>query len=69
MALAAAQTGVVLMLRERRGAPGRRLPSLDRAAPPVYLCHQGVLIVTVAAAATLGGAPAPGLLSARPAPR
>jgi hypothetical protein len=62
VALAAAQIGAFLLIR-RPGAT-RRLPSLERAALPIYLTHQSVLIVVVAASAALPGAPVPGLFTA-----
>ena len=42
--------------------------SLNRAALPIYLGHQSVLVITTAAATALLGAPAPGLLTAPAGP-
>jgi hypothetical protein len=64
VALAAAQIGAYLMVRERWPAADGRPGSLERAALPVYLCHQSVLIVVVAAAAVLPVPAVPGLLTA-----
>ncbi len=63
VALAATQIGAYLLVRHQRPAGAPRLPSLGRAALPIYLCHQSVLIVVVAAAAALPGPPVPGLLT------
>ena len=82
VALAAVQIGVFLMVRARFGGrrPGaeqgtRRgragtawwIAGLNRAALPIYLTHQSVLIVVAAAAALLGPS-APGLLTAPDGP-
>jgi Acyltransferase family len=80
LALAAAQIGVLLVVRARlSGAPGRdaggrggtgmcpAVEVLNRAALPIYLKHQSVLIL-VAAAAALVGPTAPGLLTAPDGP-
>ncbi len=64
VALAAAQIGAGLMLRGRPLPRIATLASLDRAALPVHLTHQGVLVVVVAATSVLPGAPVPGLLTA-----
>lgn len=68
VALAAAQIGAFLLLRHRRTKrprPDRHTrASLERAALPIYLAHQSVLIVVVAASAALPGPPVPGLFTA-----
>ncbi|HEV8567083.1 MAG TPA: acyltransferase [Actinoplanes sp.] len=80
LALAAAQIGVLLLVRARLSrAPGRdpgggrgrtglwpAVAALNRAALPIYLKHQSVLILVAAAAALIG--PAPGLLTAPDGP-
>jgi peptidoglycan/LPS O-acetylase OafA/YrhL len=79
LALAAAQIGVLLLVRARlsgaagrdpvgRGGTGlwRAVAALNRAALPIYLKHQSVLILVAAAAALIG--PAPGLLTAPDGP-
>jgi hypothetical protein len=80
VALAAAQIGVLLLVRARLSrAPGRdpgggrgrtglwpAVAALNRAALPIYLKHQSVLILVAAAAALIG--PAPGLLTAPDGP-
>jgi hypothetical protein len=62
VALAVAQIGVVLLVRARLSRPARPVALLNRAALPVYLSHQSVLLA-VAAAATLLHPRMPGLLS------
>jgi hypothetical protein len=65
VALALAQIGVFLLVRDRlAGAPGRLVGSLNRAALPVFLSHQSVLIAVAATATAILGRPAPGLLTA-----
>jgi hypothetical protein len=70
VALAAAQIGVFLLWRGRNPgagligpARGRWIASLDRAALPIYLCHQSVLVTVVAVTSCTAG-PVPGLLTA-----
>ena len=79
VALAAAQIGVFLVVRGRLGngrpGPGGRagtgpwpaIAALNRAALPIYLQHQSVLILVTAAAALICPA-APGLLTAPDGP-
>jgi hypothetical protein len=80
LAVAAAQIGVLLVVRARlSGAPGREaggrggtgmwpaVEVLNRAALPIYLQHQSVLILVTAAAALIRPA-APGLLTAPDGP-
>ena len=65
IALALAQIGVFLLVRERlSGSPGRLVGSLNRAALPIFLSHQSVLIAVTATASAILGRPAPGLLTA-----
>jgi hypothetical protein len=69
VALAVAQIGVFLLIRTPRSArTGGLVVSLNRAALPVYLGHQSVLVIITAAATALLGAPAPGLLTAPTGP-
>ena len=65
IALALAQIGVFLLVRERlSGSPGRLVGSLNRAALPIFLSHQSVLIAVTATASAILSRPAPGLLTA-----
>jgi hypothetical protein len=65
VALALAQIGVFLLVRDRLSRTPRRLvSSLNRAALPIYLAHQSVLIAVAATVSALAGLPAPGLLTA-----
>jgi hypothetical protein len=65
IALAAVQIGVFLMVRERvrRFCERPAIAGLNRAALPIYLSHQSVLVV-VAGAVALVAPKAPGLLTA-----
>jgi hypothetical protein len=65
IALATAQIGVFLMVREpaRRFCGRPAIAGLNRAALPIYLSHQSVLVV-VAGAVALVAPKAPGLLTA-----
>jgi hypothetical protein len=67
VALAVAQIGVVLLIRARLTRPSRPVALLNRAALPVYLTHQSVLLAVTAAAALLHPR-MPGLLSAPDGP-
>jgi hypothetical protein len=68
VALAVLQIGVFLLWRDRGGAllrpRGRLIASLDRAALPIYLCHQSVLVAVVAITSPDAAKPVPGLLTA-----
>ena len=65
VALALAQIGVFLLFRHRlTGTPGRLVGSLNRAALPIFLSHQSVLIAVAAVASAILGRAAPGLLTA-----
>jgi hypothetical protein len=64
VALAAAQIGAYLVLRDRVPARAGHGGSPGRVGLPVYLLHQSVLVVVVAAASMLPGPPVPGLLTA-----
>ena len=70
VALAATQIGLFLLLRRATARPPhRRAPraarrSLDRAALPIYLTHQSVLVAVAATASMMAGPGVPGLLSA-----
>jgi hypothetical protein len=64
VALALAQIGAFLLVRDRlSGPPGRLAGSLNRAALPIFLGHQSVLIAVAATASAIAGQPAPGLLT------
>jgi hypothetical protein len=65
IALATVQIGVFLMVRPRLRRLGETpaIAGLNRAALPIYLSHQSVLVVVTAAAALVAPA-APGLLTA-----
>ena len=67
VALAAAQIGVFLMLRPRLRRASDAVRAINRAALPIYLGHQSVLVV-VACTAALVGSGAPGLLTAPDGP-
>jgi hypothetical protein len=67
VALAVAQIGVVLLLRRRITRATRPVAALNRAALPVYLTHQSVLVGVTAAAAALHPR-TPGLLTAPDGP-
>ena len=69
VALAVAQIGIFLLVREPllRRRPGRLVTAINRAALPIYLGHQSVLIA-VTAAVTLAAPTAPGLLTAPDGP-
>lgn len=66
VALAVAQIGIFLLLRRAFARAGRTRPvrSLNRAALPIYLGHQSVLLAVAAAAALVLPGPAYGLLTA-----
>jgi len=65
VALALAQIGVFLLIRHRlTGTPGQLVGSLNRAALPIFLSHQSVLIAVAAVASAILGRAAPGLLTA-----
>jgi hypothetical protein len=65
VALALAQIGVFLMVRDRLNrTPGRLVTSLNRSALPIFLSHQSVLIAVTATASAILAQPAPGLLTA-----
>jgi Acyltransferase family len=65
VALALAQIGVFLLVRNRLSGPPRPFAvSLNRAALPIYLSHQSVLIAVAATTSAILGRPAPGLLTA-----
>jgi hypothetical protein len=65
IALAVVQVGLFLMVREplRRFCDRPAIAGLNRAALPIYLSHQSVLVVVAAAVALVAPA-APGLLTA-----
>ena len=69
VALAAAQVGAFLLVHQRlrRRRPGRLVVAINRAALPVYLGHQSVLIAVTAAVAAFAPS-APGLLTAPDGP-
>lgn len=66
IALAVAQIGIFLLLRRAFGRAGRTrlVGSLNRAALPIYLGHQSVLIAVTAGVSAVLAIPAYGLLTA-----
>ena len=73
IALGLAQIGIYLLLARLTDRPGRGSPngvvrSLNRAALPIYLGHQSVLVATVGVAHLIVGGPVDGLLSAPAGP-
>ena len=67
VALAVTQIGVFLVLRDRLRRTSGTIVALNRAAVPIYLSHQSVLVVVTAAAALVSPA-VPGLLTAPDGP-
>ena len=69
VALAVAQIGIFLLVRERLAGirPGRVVTAVNRAALPVYLGHQSVLIAVTGVVALVAPR-APGLLTAPDGP-
>ncbi|MEV7627262.1 acyltransferase [Actinoplanes sp. NPDC089786] len=73
VALGLAQIGLYLIIAGRagrldRGSPNGVVRSLNRAALPIYLGHQSVLVATTGVAALIAGGPVDGLLSAPTGP-
>jgi hypothetical protein len=71
VALAAAQIGLFLLVRRHLSGAGvlhRLVAGLNRAALPVYLGHQSVLIAVTAIVTATAGTAAPGLLTAPDGP-
>ncbi|MFG1606239.1 acyltransferase family protein [Actinoplanes sp. NPDC049265] len=71
VALGLAQIGLYLTVANRleRGRPNGPVRHLNRAALPIYLGHQSVLVATVGAAHLITGGPVNGLLTAPAGPQ